>query len=72
MLTDWTENSSPYFDEMKPIFSAMSDDSIKETIVGRWDVIGYSNDSGDTREYIFEEEGTGRKQSKKEDRTFLV
>lgn len=67
MLTAWTENSSPYFDEMKPIFSAMSDDSIKETIVGRWDVIGYSNDSGDTREYIFEEEGTGRKQSKKED-----
>ena len=33
MLTDWTENSSPYFDEMKPIFSSMSDDSIKETIV---------------------------------------
>ena len=58
---DWTENSIPYFDEMKPTFSAMSSNEIEETIVGRWNTLWYAYDSGNMSEYIFEEGGTGKK-----------
>ena len=63
----WTENSFPYFIKMQHMFPLMSDDEIKENIVGRWSVIEYINDAGDTREYIFMEDGTGKKQRHKDD-----
>lgn len=65
--TDWTENSFPYFDEMRGFFSLMSDKQIKDTMVGKWITIDYGDDSGDTRERIFYEDGTGIKQEHKDD-----
>lgn len=63
----WKENSFPYFDEMRGLFSVMSDEQIKDTMVGKWITIDYIDDSGDTRERIFYEDGTGIKQEHKDD-----
>ena len=66
-LVDWTENSFPYFIEMRSFFPKLSDDELKKVIVGKWSTVENSDDVGDTRERIFMDDGTGKKQKYRDD-----
>ena len=63
----WKENSFPYFIAVQHMFSLLDDEQIKETIVGNWITTDRVDDAGDTREWIFYDDGTGIRQKHKND-----
>ncbi len=69
-IIEWSENSFPFFSDIRLSLKEMTDEEIQSTMIGDWHVIAYNDISGDKLEYTFNEDGTGKRQDRSNRNTF--